>query len=84
MDYDALIDEVVKRVLERLREEKKWKQKKRLLTEHDVMEAYRSGITEIKLCEKALVSELAKDCAREKHVALIWPEKQKERPGETF
>ena len=48
------------------------------------MEAYRSGITEIELCEKALVSELAKDCAREKHVALIWPEKQKERPGETF
>ena len=30
------------------------------------MEAYRSGITEIELCEKALVSELAKRlCTRE-------------------
>ena len=31
MDYDALIDEVVRRVLERLQEEKKWKLEKRLL-----------------------------------------------------
>ncbi len=82
MDYDALIDEVVRRVLERLQEEKKWKLEKRLLTEQDVIEAYKSGVTEIELCEKALVSELAKDCAREKHVALIWPEKLTGRSGE--
>lgn len=75
MDYEALIEEVTRRVLERLKKPEIWYWQRKVLTEADVTEAARCGVTVIRLEKRQLVTELAKDRAKVKAVRI-------ERAGE--
>lgn len=75
MDYEALIEEVTRRVLERLQMKQEWKWERKVLTERAVAEAAKCGVTVISLRKGQLVTELAKDLARVKGIRI-------ERPGD--
>lgn len=83
MDYEALIEEVTRRVLERLQKPEKWRWERKVLTEQAVSEAARCGVLVICLEKGQLVTELAKDLARTKGIRIERPINRRiERPGE--
>ena len=75
MDYEALIEEVTRRVLERLQEKSDWRPERKVLTEQAVFEAARRGVTVIRLTKNQLVTELAKELAHSRGIRI-------ERSGE--
>lgn len=77
MDYEALIEEVTRRVLLYLKEREEWRWERKVLTEQAVSEAYQRGVNIIRLEKHQLVTELAKDFARQKRIQI-------ERAGEVI
>ena len=81
LDYEALVEEVTRRVLNYLQQQPAWEPEKKVLTEKDVAKAWRQNVSVIRLKKGQLITQLAKDFARARGIC-IENFSGKERPGD--
>lgn len=82
MEYNDLVEEILKRVLKRLQDtnystnnsislkEKSKNIVKRVITERDIIDAKRENITEIIIESKTLLTDLARELAQKQQITI--------------
>ncbi|MGI6012246.1 MAG: hypothetical protein ACOX8H_12255 [Ruminococcus sp.] len=79
LDYEELIEEVTRRVLQYLGQQRQWE--KKVITEKDMARAWRQNMTVVRLRKGQLITDLARDFARARGIQIEEFSKE-ERPGE--